>query len=166
MVDTNVGRLLARAVAGRRLRASEALALAERLLPVRAAREWNLAAMDFGSLVCRARPSCATCPLAAGACAWRAGGASEDPARGSAAVSAPQRAFEGSDRQGRGRLLRAACAGPIHRRELARLAGWPGDARRAAAVARRLVAEGLLVEDAAGLLRLPGAEEQRRRHPL
>ena len=47
-------------------------------------------------------------------CAWAAAGlAAPDPADGSAGVSAGQPRFEGSDRQGRGRLVEALCAGPV-----------------------------------------------------
>jgi A/G-specific adenine glycosylase len=165
VVDTNVGRVLARAVAGRRLDRRSAQQEADDLsdaAPV-ASREWNLAMMDFGALVCRARdPGCASCPLrAAGRCAWRASSAAPagagppDPALGSAGVSARQRRFPGSDRQGRGRLLRAACDGPVGSDRVADAAGWPDDRSRAERVARALVSEGLLAVGADGSLRLP-----------
>ena len=115
-VDTNVGRVLARAGLGRQIRPGKVQALADRLVPVRSAREWNLALMDFGSLVCTSRqPACARCPVrAAGACVWRSGETDgPDPAVGSARVASRPSRFEGSDRQGRGRLVRAVCAGPI-----------------------------------------------------
>ncbi len=166
VVDTNVGRVLARAVAGRRLARREAQHLADGLTAAAPAppREWNLALMDFGALVCGARaPRCDSCPLRrVGACAWRAvpappagGEAVVDPASGSAAVSGRQGRFEGSDRQGRGRLLRAACAGPIPAGLVPTVAGWPDDPARAARVAGQLIAEGLLSCGADGALRLP-----------
>jgi A/G-specific adenine glycosylase len=156
-VDTNVGRVLARAVVGRRLRPREAQALADGLVPPGSAREWNLALMDFGSVVCASRdPACGMCLVrAAGACAWRSGREGvPDPAVGSARVTAHQAPFEGSDRQGRGRLVRAACAGPIPAADVARIAGWPSHAARARRVAEALVAEGILVAGAAGELSL------------
>ena len=156
-VDTNVGRVLARAAAGRRLRPAEAQTLADSLVPPGSAREWNLALMDFGSVVCASRdPACGTCPVrACGACAWRSAGAGvADPAVGSARVTARQAPFEGSDRQGRGRLVRAACTGPIPAADVARVAGWPAHAARARRVAAALVAEGILVAAPAGELSL------------
>ena len=156
-VDTNVGRVLARAAAGRRLRPGEAQALADGLVPPGSARDWNLALMDFGSVVCTSRgPACGTCPVrATGACAWRSGADGvPDPAVGSARVTTRQAPFEGSDRQGRGRLVRAACTGPIPAADVARVAGWPAHAARARRVAEALVAEGILVVGAAGELSL------------
>lgn len=167
VVDTNVGRVLARAVAGRPLRRPEAQRLADSLTAAAPAgpRDWNLALMDFGALVCRARsPGCEGCPLRpAAACAWRrergAAGARSvagtDPAAGSAAVSTRQTRFRGSDREGRGRLLAAACAGPVGASFVAAAAGWPDDQERAARVAAALVGEGLLVAGGDGSLRLP-----------
>jgi A/G-specific adenine glycosylase len=79
-----------------------------------------------------------------------------DPARGSAAVSVPQSRFEGSDRQGRGRLVDALRAGALNADDVAGAAGWPDDSARAARVADGLVAEGLAVRDRSGRLHLPG----------
>jgi A/G-specific adenine glycosylase len=158
VVDTNVGRVLARAVAGAPLRPGPAQRLADSLLPDGRSRDWNLALMDFGALVCRARaPGCARCPLAAaGACAWRrAVGPVDDPATGSAGVTVRQSRFAGSDRQGRGRLIEAARRAPVPVVALADAAGWPGDAARARRIAARLIAEGLLTADATGALVLP-----------
>jgi A/G-specific adenine glycosylase len=156
-VDTNVGRVLSRAGLARRLLPSEAQALADGLLPAGSARAWNLALMDFGSLVCRARcPACAECPVhAAGACAWRAGPRGvPDPAVGSARVTSRQSRFEGSDRQGRGRLVRAACVGPIAPGKVAAIAGWPTEDGRAQRVAAALCAEGILERGPSGELSL------------
>jgi len=156
-VDTNVARVLARAAAGRRLGRHEAQDLADGLVPAGSSREWNLALMDFGSLVCRSRaPACDTCPVgAASACVWRArGGSLPDPAVGSAQVTSRGSRFEGSDRQGRGRLVRAACAGPIAAADVARVAGWPSQLARARRVAEALVAEGFLVRESTGDLSL------------
>lgn len=155
VVDTNVGRVLARAVAGSRLSPGRAQAVADALVPPGKGRVWNLAVMDLGALCCRPRrPACEACPLAAGVCAWRQAGG-DDPAPGSAGTSRAQGAFAGSDRQGRGRLVRAALAGPVGAAALAQVAGWPEEPGRAARVAAALVAEGLLADDGAGGVRLP-----------
>jgi len=183
-VDTNVGRVLARAVAGRPLGRAEAQRMADELVPEGRSRDWNLAVMDFGSLVCQSRrPLCATCPLSRlGACAWRSalhgpdgrgaasggdGGAGSapggglraclapDPAVGSAGVTGRQSRFAGSDREGRGRIVRAACDGPVLPDQLARITGWNGDEERSRRVTASLVADGLLVRGPAGELRLP-----------
>lgn len=157
VVDTNVGRVLARAVAGRRLRPAEAQQLADRLVPPGAAWAWNQALLDFGALVCTARnPSCAGCVLADGLCAWRAAGGN-DPAVGSAGVGGAQTVFEGSDRQGRGRLVDALRSGVLEADDVAGAAGWPADAERARRVLRGLVADGLAVEVGEGRWSLPGA---------
>lgn len=140
VVDTNVGRVLARAVANRRLRPREARDLAEGLLPRRGAAGFNQALLDLGAQHCRATPRCATCPLAR-RCAWRREGG-EDPAPRSAGVSRPQAPFAGSDRQLRGRVLDALRAGPCGRRELSRHLGVT-PARRDA-VLDALVREGLV----------------------
>jgi len=87
VVDTNIGRVLAR-VAGRRLTPREAQLLADELVPAGHGWEWNQAIMELGALVCRPTPSCDECPVQ-GDCSWR--GEGSDPATGSAAVSKGQR---------------------------------------------------------------------------
>lgn len=144
VVDTNVARLLARAVAGRPLGPSEAQALADRL--VGSADPWalNQALFDLGSRHCTGRrPDCSTCPLAV-RCAWsRRGRPGPDPASGSAGTSRPQSPFAGSDRQGRGRLVAALRQGDVLRSDLAATAGWVEDPGRAERAADRLVEDGL-----------------------
>jgi A/G-specific adenine glycosylase len=89
-------------------------------------------------------------------CAWRlAGLADPDPAVGSAGVSTGQSRFDGSDRQGRGRLVDALRAGPVAASELARVMGWPDDRGRAARVAATVVADHLATVDESGTYRLP-----------
>jgi A/G-specific adenine glycosylase len=157
VVETNTARVLARAVAGRRLLAGEAQALADRLALHDRPWEWNQALVDLGALVCRTgEPVCHECPLSAGGCSWhRAGRPSPDPASGSAGVSGRQSAFAGSDRQGRGRLVAAARRGRVAEADVAEVAGWPEQPDRAIGVADQLVAEGLLRRDAEGGLGLP-----------
>jgi A/G-specific adenine glycosylase len=154
VVDTNVARVLARAVANAPLGRADAQRLADALVP--SGRGWahNQALLDVGALHCRPRPSCADCGLRA-CCRWlRAGRPQPDPAVGSAFVSRPQPRFAGSDREGRGRLLAAALDRPIRASAIADVAGWPQDPARAARVADALVAEGL-VQRARGQLRAP-----------
>ncbi|MDE3107836.1 MAG: A/G-specific adenine glycosylase [Acidobacteriota bacterium] len=110
VLDTNVGRVLARCVANRRLTGPEATQLAHALLPRRDVARFNQAMLDLGATFCRARPRCATCPLAR-VCAWRRAGG-EDPAPFSAGVSRAQPRFVGSRRQLRGQVLAALREGP------------------------------------------------------
>lgn len=158
VVETNVARVLARAVAGRRLTAQQAQSLADRLVPEGEAWAWNQAMVDLGATACTARaPRCEECPLAgAGLCRWvRNGRPGPDPARGSAGTSGRQSPFAGSDRQGRGRLVDALRRGPLPIELLAEAAGWPDDEARAARVAAGLVTDGLAARDPDGLS-LPG----------
>jgi len=123
VVDTNVRRVIARAVQGvaqpgppaarRDLPAMEALLPDD--LPQQ--RAFNAGMMEIGAVVCTARsPRCDECPLAA-VCAWRlAGSPAHDgpPAR-------RQARFEGSDRQLRGRVMAELRASdvPVSEAELA-----------------------------------------------
>lgn len=145
VVDTNVGRVLARWT-GRSLRPAEAQALADQAVPAGDAWLWNQAIMELGATVCRRRqPDCTRCPVF-DACGWHAVElALPDPADGSAAVSQPQSRFDGSDRQGRGRLVDALRDGPVPLDRLPQVVGWPDDPARAARVAEGLVADGLAV---------------------
>lgn len=154
VVDTNVARVLARA-AGRRLTAGEVQAAADALVPPGRAWAWNQAVLDLGATVCRARTwACPSCPVAA-SCAWRAAGnPMPDPAVGSAGVAGGQARFEGSDRQGRGRLVAALRAGPVAASAVAGVMGWPDDPDRAARVLGGVVADGLAV-DVDGTFHLP-----------
>ena len=75
------------------------------------------------------------CPLRTW-CRWAATGcAGPDPAAATPGVSRPQGRFEGSDRQGRGRLVNALRRGPVPLVALAVVMGWPEDPERAARVA-------------------------------
>ena len=103
VLDTNVGRVLARAVANSRLTRAEALALGDQLRATQPSAAFNQSLLDLGAQFCRKTPRCAHCPLAS-SCRWRLEGG-PDPAPTSAAVSRPQAAFAGSDRQLRGRIL-------------------------------------------------------------
>lgn len=106
VVDTNVRRVLARALQGREYPAP-ALTVAETRLAASALPEddtdaatWNVAVMELGAVVCRARgPRCGECPLV-DRCAWVLAGrpAHDGPARRG-------QAWHGTDRQVRGAVL-------------------------------------------------------------
>ena len=150
VVDTNTARVLAR-WEGHRLRAKDAQAAADAVVPPGEAWAWNQAMLDLGASVCTRRaPRCDRCPLADG-CSWAvAGWPLPDPADGSAGVSGGQSRFEGSDRQGRGRLVEALRAGAVATTDLPAAMGWPDDPARASRIAATLVADGLVVaEDSA-----------------
>ena len=149
VVDTNIARVYAR-VEGRTLRPKEVQQLADAALPSGRSWEWNQCLMDLGAVLCRpSSPGCDECPLTA-CCAWRGAGA--DPAVGSAGVSRGQARFEGSDRQARGRLMRAMSNGRVS------LAEVPHVMQRAERDSGRLVdalvSEGLCMRDGEWL-RLP-----------
>lgn len=144
VVDTNVARILAR-VSGRTMTRSEVQRLADVSVIGRDPWIWNQALLDVGASCCRPIPDCEPCPFAR-VCRWRIGGcADHDPADGSAGVSGRQSTFEGSDRQGRGRLVRFLRRGPVAEVDLAEVMGWPGDMARSERVAATLVADGLAV---------------------
>ena len=149
VIDTNVGRVLAR-WAGAPLGAAEAQAKADALVPPEPERAWlwNQAVMELGATVCRRRtPDCTRCPITDG-CAWgMAGMPAPDPADGSAGVGNGQSPFEGSDRQGRGRMVDALRVGPVVAGDLPTAMGWPDDPGRAARVAKGVVADGLAERD-------------------
>jgi A/G-specific adenine glycosylase len=67
ILDTNVARVLHRVFIGRgaiKKNSARLWALAARLIPKRAAYDFNQGIMDFGALVCTARrPGCPTCAL-------------------------------------------------------------------------------------------------------
>ena len=155
VVDTNVARIVARAIAGRRLGWREVQLLADSLVPPGEGWAWNQGMLDLGATVCVKRsPRCSACPVRS-VCAWQsAGGAAPDPAESSAGVSGPQSRFEGSDRQGRGRLVDALRRGPLDPRDLPDAMGWPLDPARAARVAATLVRDRLVHIGPAGSYRL------------
>jgi A/G-specific adenine glycosylase len=144
VVDTNTARVLARWT-GHRLGPKAVQAAADAAVPAGAGWAWNQAMLDLGATICTKRaPRCGDCPVAS-ACAWRAAGTPDpDPAMGTHGVSGRQSRFEGSDRQGRGRLLAALGDGPVVATRLAGAMGWPDDPPRAERVAQAMVEEGLV----------------------
>jgi A/G-specific adenine glycosylase len=146
LVDTNAGRFVARALAGRALRAREAQGVADAAVPSGQAWAWGQAVFDLGALVCTKRaPRCDACPIAAH-CAWnRAGRPAPDPVTGSAGISGPQSTFAGSFRQGRGRIVERLRAGPIAHDDVAVAAGWPDAPDRAIEALATLVRDGIAI---------------------
>ena len=114
VLDTNVARIVARCVAGRKLTLAQAQATADSLVPVGEGWRWNQGMLDFGATVCTKRsPKCDGCPVRS-VCQWRRHGSLEaDPAEGSAAVTVRQSRFAGSDRQIRGRIVDSLRRGPL-----------------------------------------------------
>jgi len=157
VVDTNVRRVLARAVAGRGEAAPPSgardLAAVEALLPASPARaaQLSVAMMELGALICTARsPRCGQCPLGP-VCAWRSAGS---PAYDGPAVRTQR--FAGTDRQVRGLLLDVlrGTYRPVPRRRLE--AVWHDAAQRERAL-DSLVADGLVDLLPGGRCALPGS---------
>lgn len=146
LVDTNAGRFVSRALAGRALKPREAQQTADAAVPDGWGWSWGQAVFDLGATICTRRaPACDRCPIRSH-CSWAmAGFPTPDPVEGSAGISGPQSRFDGSDRQGRGRLVDALRRRPVPDADLAVAMGWPDDAARARRVAATLVADGLAV---------------------
>ena len=151
VLDTNVGRVLAR-WSGIALAPAAAQRLADTLVPQGKGWEWNQAVLDFGATICQKRtPQCSRCPVQ-DVCAWQGDG--DDPAVGSAGVGARQSTFEGSDRQGRGRLVARLRVGSVTVDEAHTVMGFTDDPDRSARVLQSLLADGLVVREN-GRLALP-----------
>lgn len=155
LVDTNAGRFVARALVGSPVTATVAQATADAAVPPGQGWSWGQAVFDLGATVCTKRsPRCDACPIV-DHCAWaNAGHPQPDPIEGSAGISAAQSRFEGSDRQGRGRLVAVLRRRSVTDEELASVMGWVGQRDRADRVASSLVRDGLVVHDG-GRWRLP-----------
>lgn len=160
VVDINVRRVVARTIHGRGdpgpASTTRDLADVEELLPAGTASAVRLSAalMEFGALICTARkPDCPRCPLTE--CAWRTAGfpAYEGPKR-------PTQAFEGTDRQARGRLLDVlrGAAGPVER-ALLDLA-WTVDPGQRDRALDSLLVDGLLEQTEDGRFALPGESDE------
>lgn len=144
VLDTNIRRVIARAVTGQALplphvTAAERL-LAEELTPpaAKASATWNAAIMELGALICTARaPQCENCPLA-DHCRWLA----DDRPEYTGAVRRQPR-FEGSDRQARGALMRVLrdSPSPVPRSRVE--AAWSDSLQRDRAL-DSLIADGMV----------------------
>lgn len=156
VVDTNVRRVVARAVNG----AADAgppstardLAEVDALLPAddATAARMSAALMELGQVVCTVRsPACAACPVA-GDCAWQHAGRP-------AYAGPPKKVqrFAGTDRQVRGRLLDVlrGSAEPVAR---ARLDAVWSDAGQRDRCLDSLLVDGLMVQTDDGRFALPG----------
>jgi A/G-specific adenine glycosylase len=156
VVDTNVRRVLARAVAGVALPAVSVTRAevreAESLVPDDGptAARWAVAVMELGALVCTARtPRCGACPIAE-RCAWRAAGSPphDGPPRHG-------QAWAGTDRQCRGLLMGVLrdADGPVQEDRLAE--AWRADPRQRTRALDALVDDGLVEALDGGRYRLP-----------
>ncbi|MEY3512224.1 MAG: A/G-specific adenine glycosylase [Actinomycetota bacterium] len=159
VVDTNVGRILARQ-RGERLTASVAQTFADDIVPVGMGWSWNQGLLDLGALICTKRsPKCEACPTSM-TCSWFRGGSLEsDPAIGSAAVSKSQSKFIGSFREGRARLLDVLRTGvEVAPEQFRDACGWnerDGGELDAVRAADSLVRDGLAIAGCDGALSLP-----------
>jgi A/G-specific adenine glycosylase len=156
VLDTNVRRVLARAVSGQEQPAPHLSAaergIAQAVLPDEpaVAARWAVAVMELGALVCTARdPRCAACPLVE-LCAWQSKGQPvyEGPRR------SPQ-AFAGTDRQVRGLLLAVLRDAPAAVPGAALDAVWSEAEQRGRALAG-LMDDGLVVRLDDDTFALPG----------
>jgi A/G-specific adenine glycosylase len=156
VVDTNVRRVIARAVhgAGDAGPASNTrdMADAEKLLPAddELAARMSAALMELGAIVCTARnPRCADCPVY-DTCAWQLAGkpAYNGPAK-------PVQKFAGTDRQVRGLLLDVLrdTSTPVPKTRLDVV--W-SDAGQRDRCLDSLLVDGLVEQTADGLFALPG----------
>jgi A/G-specific adenine glycosylase len=155
VVDTNVRRVVARAVHGRAEVAASSsprdLTDVDALLPNDAdAPRFSAALMELGATVCTARaPRCGLCPLST--CVWRSRG--YPPAVGPA--RRVQR-YAGTDRQVRGRLLDVLRGNdsPVTRAELD--VAWLTDTAQRDRALDSLLVDGLVEQTADGRFALAG----------
>jgi len=157
VVDTNVRRVLARAIggvaqAGPSLSRAE-MDLATAFLPAGAdaARTWNAAVMEVGALVCSARaPRCPDCPVQ-DLCAWQRAG--RPPYEGPVRKSQP---WDRTDRQCRGAILAVVreSSRPVTATRV--VASWPGNDTQRDRCLDSLVTDGLVESLPRNRFRLPG----------
>lgn len=153
VVDTNVRRVVARAVHGRADSPASTRDLADvaALLPDGPeAPRFSVAMMELGATVCTARaPRCGVCPVQT--CTWRSLG---HPAA-SAPVRKAQR-YAGTDRQVRGRLLDVlrGSATPVSRAQLDVV--WLTDTAQRDRALDSLLVDGLVEQTADGRFALAG----------
>jgi len=155
VVDTNVRRVVARAVRGRADAGTPSSARDQAevaaLLPGDGTDPiFSAALMELGATVCTARsPRCTGCPLTV--CAWRDAG--WPPADGP-----PRQAqrYAGTDRQVRGRLLDVlrSTAAPVDRSRLD--AAWPADPAQRDRALGSLLDDGLVEQTSDGRFALAG----------
>ncbi|OBF05462.1 adenine glycosylase [Mycobacterium sp. ACS4054] len=157
VVDTNVRRVVARAVRGLADGGSASavrdMAEVSALLPKNGtAPTFSVALMELGATVCTARsPRCGLCPLTR--CAWRDTGYA--PAQGPARRV---QTYAGTDRQVRGRLLDVlrGSDSPVTRAALD--VAWLTDTAQRDRALYSLLADGLVAQTADGRFALAGEE--------
>ena len=155
VVDTNVRRVVARAIHGLADAGSPSavrdLADVSALLPDdETAPVFSAALMELGATVCTARtPQCGACPLSV--CAWRAAG---HPS--ATAVRRPAQRYAGTDRQVRGRLLDVlrASTSPVERQQLDVV--WLTDTAQRDRALDSLLVDGLVEQTTDGRFALAG----------
>ncbi len=155
VVDTNVRRVVARAVHGLADAGAPSAARdhadVSSLLPVDGtAPRFSVALMELGATVCTARaPRCGLCPLSE--CAWRVAGY---PSRSGSTRRV--QTYAGTDRQVRGRLLDVLRArhSPVTRAELD--LAWLTDTQQRDRALDSLLVDGLVTQTADGRFALPG----------
>jgi A/G-specific adenine glycosylase len=154
VLDTNVRRVLARALAGEEFPAASVTRaerdLAAGVLPddEPTAATWSVAVMELGALVCTAAaPKCGACPVA-DLCAWRSAGypAYDGPPRRG-------QTYAGTDRQCRGRILAVLrdAHEPVHSSRID--AAWSPAEQRDRCL-RTLLDDGLVTEVSPGIFSL------------
>jgi A/G-specific adenine glycosylase len=132
------------------MKSRELQEMANSFVPQGLGWEWNQVMMDFGARRCTLRsPNCTECPLKK-LCAWH--GVGDDPAPLSSGASKPQGRFEGSDRQARGRALKAVSDGLSQTPQVVAAMGLAHDVKRAHELLDALVAEGLVVRSGRRLI--------------
>lgn len=142
VVDVNVSRVLSR-LQGEPMKAKALQLFADELVPQGLGWEWNQVMMDFGARHCTVRnPNCGQCPVKK-QCKWA--GVGDDPAPASAGASKPQARFEGSDRQARGKAMRAVGDGVRSVNDVIDAMGLEASSTRAHQLIDDLVNEGLLI---------------------
>ena len=155
VVDTNVRRVVRRAVGGRYLAgtASKAeLVTVAALLPPERGPRFSAALMELGALVCTATsPACGVCPLLDD-CAWVAAG-SPPPSAEELAKKKVQK-FTGTDRQVRGLIMDVLRGSDVAVPQAAIDVVWPDDVQRSRALFS-LLEDGLAEQDERGYFHLP-----------
>lgn len=157
VVDTNVRRVMARAVhgladAGAPSAARDQADVSALLPNDDTAPQFSVALMELGATVCTARtPRCGLCPL--GECAWRHAG--YPPAQGPARRV---QTYAGTDRQVRGRLMDVLRANdsPVTRAQLD--VAWLTDCAQRDRALDSLLADGLVTQTVDGRFALAGEE--------
>lgn len=154
VLDTNVRRVLARAVRGQAVAPTSPTAaeraLAESLVPAGHAPRWAVAVMELGAVVCLARtPRCGDCPIAA-SCAWRLAGSPPDD--GARRRTQP---WDGTDRQARGRLMAVLREAPDSVAKPSLDQAWPHDPVQRERALDGLVTDGLVEPLDGARYRLP-----------